>query len=227
MSKERILPNQEFNNHLYKGGGNFMADLSKILLDHDVSHKFTLQAHHRVSTEDMSTSPIQLALLKFLIDLTGTRRFLEIGTFVGNTTMNVVKFIGVSAEVVTIEKFEEFAAIAHKNFVDNDVYKHIELMRGDAVEKMAELPDASFDMIYIDGDKGRYLELAKLAEKKIAPDGLIVIDDIFFHGDVLQKPTTDKGAGCKKVIDYYKNSKEFSTYLLPIHNGIMLLKRMG
>lgn len=227
LDRDRIFPTQKFNSYLYNGHDSFTGALYKLLTEYDVSHKFKLHAHHEISTGEMSTPPMQLALLKFLIDLTGAHRFLEVGTFIGNTTMHVAKFMGITGKVVTIEKFVEFADLANKNFAENGLSKQIRLVRGDAVDIMNELPDASFDIVYVDGDKGQYLELTKIAEKKITQHGLIVIDDIFFHGDVLNsKTTTPKGHGCKAVIEHYKGNKNFSSYLLPIHNGILLLKKL-
>ncbi len=191
-----------------------------------VQNTFKLNKHHRVDFEEMSTPPVQLALIKFLIEMTGTKTFLEIGTFIGNSTMHIANFIGKDAEVVTLEKFDEFAALARKNFIDNQLDDRITLHLGDAYEVMKSLPDNHFDFIYVDGDKGRYLEITQLAEKKLSPHGLILVDDVFFHGDVFNEtPKTEKGLGCKKLLEYYKDTKAFSKYILPINNGIMLLKR--
>ena len=189
--------------------------------------KFKLNEHHRVSFEEMSTPPIQLALLQFLIGITNTKTFLEIGTFIGNTSMHAANFIGNDANVVTLERFHEFADLARKNFKDNNFEDKITLYEGDAYDSMKSLEDNFFNFIYVDGDKGRYPELCELAEKKLSKNGLILIDDVLFHGDVLNKEqNTEKGLGCKKVLENYKNSKNFYKYLLPINNGILLLKRI-
>jgi predicted O-methyltransferase YrrM len=175
----------------------------------------------------MSTPPIQLAFLKFLIEMNQSKKVLEIGTFIGNTTMHIAKLIGPQAHVVTIEKFDEFADLAQKNFTDNGFTSQIELLRGDAGALMSGLKDDYFDFIYVDGDKGKYLELTQIAEKKLSANGLILVDDVFFHGDALNEHSqTDKGQGCREVMEYYKDSKDFSKYLLPIYNGVLLLKRL-
>jgi predicted O-methyltransferase YrrM len=228
---DRILPNQDFNSNLFKGeNDNYMLSLFKLVNDFssDIDFKkFKLNEHHRVSFEEMSTPPVQLALLKFLIGMTNTKKFLEIGTFIGNTAMHVADFIGKDANVVTLEKFDEFADLANKNFKDNKLENKITLHQGDAYDCMKSLDDNFFDFIYVDGDKGRYPELTALAEKKLSKNGLILIDDVFFHGDVFNdKQNTDKGLGCKTVIEQYKNNKTFNKYLMPINNGILLLKRI-
>jgi caffeoyl-CoA O-methyltransferase/O-methyltransferase len=226
----KILPNQNFNNNLYTEDKDYMLTLFELLNSH-ASHtnetSFKLSEHHRVGFEEMSTPPMQLALLKFLIDITQCKNFLEIGTFIGNTAMKMAEFIGSEADVVTIEKFDEFADIANKNFSDNNLSDRIILHQGDACEIIQTLPDNYFDLIYVDGDKGRYLDLTKASEKKLSDKGIILVDDVFFHGDALNNiPTTEKGKGCKDLLEYYKNTKDFSKYLLPINNGILLLKRL-
>ena len=227
---EKALPNQAVNSNLYSGNDDLMVAMNNLLENHVRSIKkdcFKLNVHHRVPFEEMSTPPAQLALIKFLIEITNTKTLLEIGTFIGNTSMHIANFIGPDAEVVTIEKFNEFADLARKNFENNNLSERISLHVGDAYEVMKTLPDNHFDFIYVDGDKGRYLELTQLAEQKLSGKGVILVDDVFFHGDVFNKtPTTEKGLGCKKVLDYYKDTKKFSKYIVPINNGIMLLKRI-
>lgn len=224
---DRILPNQGFNCNLYAGKNDYMEMMFHLLQDHScIQNNFKLNKHGRVKFEEMSTPPVQLALLKFLISFTQTRTFLEIGTFIGNTSMHIANFIGPDAKVVTLEKFDEFANLARQNFIDNNLSDRITLHVGDAYELMKDLPDNYFDFIYVDGDKGRYLELTQLAEKKLSKHGLILVDDVFFHGDVFNDtPKTEKGMGCKKLLEYYKETKVFNKYILPINNGIMLLKR--
>lgn len=225
----KILPNQEFYSDLYNNSDDYMARLFTLLQNHSSNiskDSFKINRHHRVDFEEMSTPPAQLAFLKFLIELTGTKSFLEIGTFLGSTSMHIANFIGSDADVVTIEKFDEFAELAKQNFIDNNMTDRIQLHVGDACEVIKTLPDNHFDFVYVDGDKGKYLELTQIAEQKISDRGLILVDDVLFHGDVLNDtPTTDKGRGCKAVLDYYQDTTEYSKCLLPLNNGILLLKK--
>ena len=226
----RMLPNQKFNSNLFqRSQDDYMLAMYNLANNFSMDinfKKFKLNEHDRVSFEEMSTPPTQLSLLKFLINITNTKTFLEIGTFIGNTSMHVADFIGEDAKVVTLEKFDEFAKLANQNFIDNSLEDKITLHQGDAYESMKLLDDNFFDFIYVDGDKGRYPELSKLAEKKLSKNGMILIDDAFYHGDVLNDdPQTDKGLGCKEVLKQYENNNNFYKYLMPINNGILLLKR--
>lgn len=225
LAGDKIFPTQEFNCYMFDGD-NYLADMSLLLkaFSPEAALKFT--GHARVPTQEMSTPPAQLALIKFLIEITRAKSFLEIGTFIGGTAMHASRFMGENSHVVTIEKFDEFADIAQKNFDDNGLTHIITLLRGDAIEIMPMLQSGTFDFIYIDGDKGKYLELALLAEKIISPGGIIMIDDVFFHGDALNEtPVTEKGQGCRNLLEHYKTTA-LGKYLLPIGNGILLLRKL-
>ena len=68
---------------------------------------------------------------------------------------------------------------------------------------------------------------AKIAEKKLSAKGLILVDDVFFHGDALNDtPSTEKGQGCKALLEHYNHVTHLSKYVLPINNGILLLKKL-
>lgn len=221
--QDRLLPNQPFNSNLYKGE-DFIAAMSSMLGTYSPSVILSLHRHPEIRMQEMSTTPSQIMILKFLIDIVGAKTFLEVGTFIGSTAMQVAKFIGASSEVVTIEKFDEFAEIAKKNIEINGLPYNVKLLKGDALHLMDDFQDKYFDIIYIDGDKGNYLPLLKIAEKKKSAKGVIVIDDVFFHGDALNDfPETEKGKGCKALLEYCEDS-EFSVCLLPIANGMLLLK---
>ena len=82
----------------------------------------------------------------------------------------------------------------------------------------------SFDLIYIDGDKENYLSYSLAAENIVTASGVIIVDDVFFHGDALSnQPETPKGMGCKKVLEHYKGRSDCRSLLLPIFNGMLLI----
>ena len=90
-------------------------------------------------------------------------------------------------------------------------------------------PVGIFDLVFIDGDKENYLVYLKLALKNNTISGsVIVVDNIFFHGDVFNdKATHAKGIGAKKVLEYVrKNQKLFSSIsIIPLYDGTLILKK--
>jgi predicted O-methyltransferase YrrM len=224
-----VLPNQEFFRGLYHDKAPFEATLYALMAEYAETFKssqFKLTTPKTVDFEQMSTPPWQLVLFDTIIKLTGAKTVLEIGTFVGHTAMQFARMVGANGHVTTIELGQEFADIAQKNFKQNGFEKQITLLQGDAGTFLDSLPANSFDLVFVDGSKQDYLPYTLQAEKLLTARGTIIVDDVFFHGDALNKvPSTDKGRGCKDVLDYFKTNDRFGKLLLPLANGILILFR--
>lgn len=227
---DKMLPDQAEHAHLYKGHA-FMRDLfetvchsSGIRNPHD---EFELAQSDLFTVEEMASNPIAMRFLQFLIRVAGVRRVLEIGAFVGLSTMCFAKALPPDGKVVSIEKFDKFAAIAKRNFEVNGLASKIELLQGDAFEVIERLPRAElFDLVFIDGNKERYLDYAVKTEPLLAPTGIMIVDDCFYHGDVLNDTPTDaKGVGTKAFMDYAAKSDSWLRIALPLSNGVFLMTR--
>ena len=103
----------------------------------------------------------------------------------------------------------------------------IELFQGDAFEVIDRLPRGQmFDLVFIDGNKERYMDYAVKTEPLLAPKGIMVVDDCFYHGDVLNAAPTDaKGVGTKAFMDYAASSDGWLRIALPVSNGMFLMTR--
>lgn len=224
---EKLLPNQEFFRYLYKDSAPFEAALYDVINSYakeiDTS-KHNLTTPKNIDFEQMSTPPWQLILIGTFISLTGAKTVLEIGTFIGHSAMQFARMVGEAGHVTTIEVGKEFAEIARANVNKNGLSKRVTVVEGDAGTILDTLADSSFDFIFVDGSKQDYLDYTLKAERLVTPGGLIVVDDVFFHGDALNAtPTTDKGKGCKDLLDHYRNDEKFGKLLLPVANGILIL----
>jgi caffeoyl-CoA O-methyltransferase len=83
-----------------------------------------------------------------------------------------------------------------------------------------------FDLVFIDGNKERYATYFELATPLLARRGLIVVDDVFFHGDALNAaPSSEKGRGSKAMLEAAAAATAFDRLLLPVGNGLMLLQK--
>jgi predicted O-methyltransferase YrrM len=226
---DKLLPNQEFFRYLYQGSAPYEAALYNLVASYAAdfnASQFKLTTPKNMDFEQMSTPPWQLTLLDALIRFSGAKTVLEIGTFVGHSSMQFARMVGETGHVTTIEVGQEFADIARENFRNNGFEKRITLHQGDAGTILDSLPAASFDLVFVDGSKQDYLDYTLRSEKLLTERGVIVVDDVFFHGDVLnQEPTTDKGLGCKKLLEYFQADGRFNRLLLPVANGILVLYR--
>ncbi len=188
---------------------------------------FDLTQSDRFTIVDIGSNPIVHRFLEFLVRLSGARRILEIGTFIGISAMCMARAMPAEGRVVTLEKFDHFAGIARTNFATNGFADRITLLEGDALELIDSLgAEGPYDMIFIDGNKERYGEYFERLTPFLASKGLFIIDDCLWHGDSLNpEPTTEKGRGVKASLDLAAKSDAFDRLILPLCNGIMVLMR--
>ncbi len=174
----------------------------------------------------MGTVPIIKNFYGFLINTLKIRSVLEIGTFLGSFSIFAAQSRFVK-KVVTIEKYKNFFNIAKRRINQHRLNKKIKILLGDANILLKKKINYKFDLIYLDGSKQDYLELFKIIEKyNMSKKSIILIDDIFFHGDVFNKIIMNKKTeGVLKLLNYLKkNKKNYNITILPISNGLLLLQ---
>jgi predicted O-methyltransferase YrrM len=227
-----LLPNQSFLRRDFAGDDAALhaSMLDTIARSTDLRtpvEDFDLVQSDRFSVEEMASHPTLLRLLQFLIGVSGARRVLEIGAFIGVSTMSMARALPPGGTLTTIEKFDEFAAICRENFRRNGLGDRITLINGDAFEILPTLPtEEAFDLIFLDGNKERYAEYFELLESRLAPAGLFVVDNMFCCGDALNPtPTSAKAAGVRRFLDLAAERDDYVRVLLPIYDGVMLMHR--
>jgi len=222
-----FLVNQEFARYLYRDPAPYEDALYKLVSGYATAFRpdgLKITSSPKVGFEEMSSPPFLLAFLNTVIKLAGVKTVLEIGAFVGHTAMQFARMVGSDGHVTTIEVFKEFADIARTNFAQNGFEGRITLLEGNAGTVLTGLPKRSFDLVFIDGAKQSYLDYALIAEGLITKKGVIIVDDVFFHGDAVNAaPTTEKGIGCKKLLEHYHADQNFEHLLLPLRNGLLLI----
>ena len=227
---DKMLPDQPEHAHLYKGA-SFMHDLFDVVSRSsgiaNPRDEFKLEQSDLFTAEEMASNPIAMRFLQFVIRLSGVRRVLEIGAFIGLSTMYFAKAVPLDGEVVSIEKFDKFATIARRNFELNGLAAKIKLFEGDAFDIIDKLPrDRPFDLVFIDGNKERYKDYVIKTEPLLAKNGIMIVDDCFYHGDVLNAAPSDaKGLGTKACMDYLATRSDWLRIALPLSNGLFMMTR--
>jgi caffeoyl-CoA O-methyltransferase len=228
---DKLLPNQAEHTHYFRDGNDYMGALYDTICRssgiRNPLEEFKLEQTDKFTVEEMASNPVSMRFLQLLIRVAGVKRVLEIGAFIGISAMYFAKALPAGGEVVTIEKFDHFAAIARRNFAANGLTDRINLIEGDAFEIIENLPkDRLFDMIFIDGNKERYKDYFVMTEPLLAPKGIVLVDDCFFHGDAVNvMPTNDKGYGARAFLDYAATRDDYIRIALPLANGVMIMTR--
>jgi caffeoyl-CoA O-methyltransferase len=227
---DKLLPDQPLNNEYY-GGDDYHRTLYELIVWtsglETPAKAFKLVLSNKVTIEEMASNPIQLQFLELIVRLTGAQRVIEIGAFIGLSAMSMARAMPAGGKLITIEKFDHFADICRRNFAANGLSDRIQLIQGDAFELIDRLPrDELFDLAFIDGNKERYARYFEALEPRVRPGGLILVDDVLFHGDALNPcPKTEKGGGVREFMELAARRTDYFRLVLPICNGLMLMQK--
>ncbi len=168
-----------------------------------------------------------LHFYQMLIKTGGFRTVLELGTFIGVSTMFLADAVGSMGKVMTIESGEQFYSIAEGNIARNG-YENITQVFGDCVSSLRYMAQMGrkFDMILMDAAKESYDEMLYPALSCLTDKGLLLIDDAFFQGETLNDTTTSaKGLGVKRCLDKLAGLTGYDKVILPMGNGLVMVRK--
>lgn len=226
---DRLLPSHDLMRRAFRDD-DFAAALDRvttqILPVKSVAEKFDLVLSPGFSYEMLGSDLATLHFLQLLVKLTGARRILEIGTYIGVSAMFMAEAMGTDGVVDTFEAGEEFRALARENFGRNGFVAGRIRQHGRLDLVLPLMTDwYRFDLIFLDGDKANYGRLLRNLLLLLRPGGLLIVDDVFCQGDALNvEPTTDKGQGAQELLALVENMN-CTKVVLPIGDGLLLLRK--
>lgn len=178
----------------------------------------------KVSMSQMLTGKLETSFLQFLIKSTGAKNILEIGTFTGYATLAMAYALPDDGKVITMDINDEVVAVAKEYWNKAKQDQKIESRIGRALEMIQDL-DEKFDLVFIDADKENYFNYFELVQAKLSQNGIIVVDNALWSGKVLDpSDKTPATTAIVKLNQYLKDSKEFHSTLIPVRDGILLIK---
>ena len=172
-----------------------------------------------------------LTLMLQLVELINPKRFLEIGSAIGFCAINIAS-INSDVLIDTIEKNEEMYDQAARNIFSAKLDNRINLIYGDALDWDISAIDYKYDMIFIDAAKAQYIKFFEKYQSYLAEDGIIVTDNLLFHGLVNQtKSIENKNLKnlVRKIEDFnywLSKNKQYQTRFLAIGDGIAISRKV-
>lgn len=222
-NKDRLLPSQPYFSKMYNGN-DFYGDMEKLLGSMYEPKNWDIKTKDGMTYAVMGSDLNTLRFYQFLIRSHGYKRVLELGTYIGVSAMYMAD---AGANVTTVELGEEFYNIALDNIKKNGFLYKISAIGDDAYEFLVRSYKHSYDLIVIDCAKESYKELLDLSLPILAPNGMILVDDVFFQGETLGgNPASEKGKGVRAMLDYVKTLEGWEKVILPIGNGLLMLRKL-
>jgi predicted O-methyltransferase YrrM len=163
-----------------------------------------------------------ILFLKQLIKLSLAKNILEIGTAIGYSAMHMAS-VDPSIKVTTIERDPAMIAFAKTTFSNSPYHDQITLIEGDALRVTLD-PEASFDLIFIDAAKAQSQKFFERYEPYLSNKGIVVTDNLLFHGHVSNPPSSKRLSTLAKKIDAYNHylisKKDYHTVIYDIGDGM-------
>jgi caffeoyl-CoA O-methyltransferase len=173
----------------------------------------------------MLVGPLEGAFLKMVAQLVGARRVLEVGTFTGYSALCLAEALPADGTVITCDIDEDAAAVARRYMAQVPYGKKIEVRLGPALETMRTL-SGPFDLIFIDADKANYLNYYRRALDLLSPNGVMLIDNVLWSGEVLKQPPPDeRTAAIQELNRAVAQDSRVNAVLVTIRDGVLVIKR--
>ena len=171
----------------------------------------------------------QCHFLHLLIKTSKIKKVLEIGTFTGLSTLSMSLALPKDGLVVALDKNQETDKIAVNFFKKAGQENKIKTIIKPALESLKVLKDKKqkFDFVFIDADKENYKNYFNQSLDLIDKDGLIVIDNVLWHGDVIDEKKQDKlTVGIREFNSYVNNNERIENLIIPVGDGLSVCRKL-
>ena len=192
-----------------------LSDIQKEILDYNLSLG---------DQKKLQISISQAQFLQTLIKISDIKKVLEIGSFTGFSALSMALSLPEDGFLISLDKNTEFSKKA-KTFYDKANANKITQIIKPAIESLKDLENSKrkFDLVFIDADKENYVNYYEKSIQLIDKNGLIIIDNVLWHGEVADKSKNDKFT--KIIRDFNKHIKDdnrVTKNILPIGDGLTI-----
>ena len=171
----------------------------------------------------------QCHFLYLLIKTSSIKKILEIGTFTGLSALSMLLALPEDGKLLTLDKNENITAIAYNFFKKATLLNKAEIIIGNALKTMEDLKNENgkFDLVFIDADKENYKSYYEKSLNLIDKNGLIVVDNVLWHGDVVDITKKDKLTRIIREFNTYVNEDiRTENLIIPLGDGLTICRKL-
>lgn len=194
--------------------------------ENDLLKELNRQTHLKILQPRMLSGHFQGRFLSMISKMIQPTSILEIGTYTGYSALCLAEGLKSDGKLLTIDKNPELQDFV-RNFLEKSAYsENIEFVIADAMKYIPTIKQ-SFDLVFIDADKGNYLNYYKLVIDMIPSGGYILADNVLWSGKVIdEKSVNDKDTrAIMEFNQYVMNDIRVENVLLPIRDGLLLMRK--
>ena len=209
----------EITEKLKKYIDNFSLKLNPIQQE-IIDHNNTLGDIKR-----MQVTTSQCHFLHLIIKTSKIKNVLEIGTFTGLSALSIALALPNDGKLIALDKNEETNKVAVSFFKKANQDKKIQTMIKPALDSLEELKNNKFDMVFIDADKMNYKDYYERSLKLMNKGGLIIVDNVLWHGEVADEDNLDKfTVNIREFNAHVLNDKRVEQIIVPLGDGMTVCR---
>ena len=189
----------------------------------DIINKLVAETSALGDISQMQIAPEQGQFLEIIVKISQAKNCLEIGRFTGLSSLCIAKGLPENGKIIAVDNSDEFLSLAQKYWKMAGVHTKIKSIIGVGVDVMQSMIDRqhSFDFIFIDADKNNYPHYYELSLQLIQTNGIIIIDNMLWHGDVADDNKTDSQTNTIRNLNKKIQQDERVDFsLLPLSDGL-------
>jgi caffeoyl-CoA O-methyltransferase len=171
----------------------------------------------------------QCYFLELLIKISNSKKILEVGTFTGLSTLSMSLALPDDGSIIALDKNIETNKIATNFFFKANQEKKIQTIIKPALESIEELKKENhyFDIVFIDADKDNYKKYFDNTLELTKKNGLIIIDNVLWHGEVADKKNNEKYTNIiRDFNEHVKDDKKTEQVIIPLGDGFTVCRKL-
>ena len=173
----------------------------------------------------MQVATSQCHFLHLIIKTSNIKNVLEIGTFTGLSALSIALALPDDGKLIALDKDKETNKIAVSFFKKANLNNKIQTIVKPALDSLDELKNSKFDMVFIDADKMNYKEYYERSLKLLDKGGLIIVDNVLWHGEVADEDNLDKfTVNIRDFNTYVANDKRVEQIIVPLGDGMTVCR---
>ena len=211
-------------------------NITKQLQDYILKHGLKLHPiqkeiiNHNLKLGDIKRMQISISQCQFLhliIKVSKIRKVLEIGTFTGLSTLSMALALPDEGEIIALDKDLKTNKIAVDFFKKANQDHKIKTIIKPALESLIKIRNEKFDLVFIDADKMNYKKYYQISLDLLNKEGLIIIDNVLWHGEVVDKNINDKYAkNIRELNDFISKDKRIEKVIIPFGDGMTVCRKI-
>ena len=206
------------------------ASLRTYLQEHSITPGDVLDELPAAAAEaglpQIHISSEQGALMRTLIELVGAREIVEVGTLGGYSGIWMAQGLQPGGRLRTLEIDPNHAAFARSQFERAGLSDRVEVLVGDARETIASM-EPQVDAVFIDADKAGYATYVDHARRLLRPGGLLMVDNAFAFGELLDETSNDPSVfAIREINDRLARDPALRGTICPLGDGFWVMTKV-